>query len=74
MSSQNHHVSVPTMTCSGCEANIKGALSNLSGVDSIKVNLSDRTIVISGDAQIEAVIKTIAMAGYHAIELSSATE
>ncbi len=74
MTQQSHHLSLPTMTCSGCEASIRGALSNLPGVDSIRINLGDRTIIVSGNIQIDPVIAAIAMAGYRATKLSLTTE
>lgn len=74
MSDQNHHLSIANMSCSGCVANIKGALSDIPGADVTAVDLTDRTIVVSGDAELDKVIQAITTAGYNAIEISPTTE
>lgn len=74
MSQQNHHLSISNMSCSGCVANIKGALSELPGADVTAVDLTDRTIVVTGDVELDKIIKVITAAGYNAIEVNKTTE
>lgn len=74
MSKNSIQLSVPNMSCGGCESNIKGALSSLPGVESMIANLSNRTINVVGDASASDIIKAVTDAGYPATELNTALE
>jgi copper chaperone len=40
-------LNVPGMSCSHCEHSIKGALTALDGVDTVSIDLQDKTVKVS---------------------------
>lgn len=62
-------ISVPTVQCGNCQANIESALKELDGVKSAKVDLDAKTALVSYDAMkadLAALENAIAKAGYDA--------
>lgn len=62
-------ISVPTVQCGSCQANIEIALKELEGVKSAKVDLNTKIASVSYDAMkadLAALENAVAMAGYDA--------
>lgn len=57
------------MTCASCVASVEKAIASVTGVESVNVNLAERTALVSGDGQTQAIIHAVEQAGYGA-ELS----
>ena len=55
---------VEKMMCGGCSANVEKVLAGLAGVDSIDVNLEDKTVIIEGEIDTGVVATMITDAGY----------
>ncbi|WP_297482000.1 copper-translocating P-type ATPase [uncultured Photobacterium sp.] len=56
------------LTCASCVASVEKAIKTVEGVDSVNVNLAERTALIYGQASSQAVIEAIESAGYGAEE------
>lgn len=54
------------LTCASCVASVEKAIKAVNGVDSVNVNLAERTALIYGQASPQAVITAIEQAGYGA--------
>ena len=54
------------LTCASCVASVEKAIKAVEGVDSVNVNLAERTALIYGQASLQAVITAIENAGYGA--------
>ncbi|WP_239994299.1 cation transporter [Photobacterium phosphoreum] len=54
------------LTCASCVASVEKAIKAVEGVDSVNVNLAERTALIYGQAPLQAVITAIENAGYGA--------
>ncbi len=74
MSEENFQLSIPDMTCGSCASGVKSALGIVAGVDSAVINLSNRTLSVTGDVSVDELIKVIKDAGYTASELNLTTE
>lgn len=62
-------ISVPTVQCGSCQNNIEGALQEVEGVKSAKVDLEAKIALVSYEVQkadLAALENAIAMAGYDA--------
>ena len=59
---------VEKMMCGGCEANVKKALADVAGVDSVEVDLEAKTVTVDGAIDAAAIAKIISDAGYPATE------
>ncbi|OAN18689.1 Cu+ exporting ATPase [Photobacterium jeanii] len=57
------------MTCASCVASVEQAIQSVAGVEHVKVNLAERTALVSGSASAEAISQAVDAAGYGA-ELS----
>ena len=64
--------SVEKMMCGGCSANVEKALAGIDTVDSVIVDLEEKTVTVEGDIDTEDIAKIITDAGYPA-QLSSAS-
>jgi len=61
------------MHCAGCASTIERALSQVPGVVSVKVSLSNETAVIKGEAEAGLLIDAVSKTGYEAaLQLSEA--
>jgi copper chaperone CopZ len=60
-------LSIKEMHCAGCVTTIDRALTQVSGVRSVKVNLSDKSAAIGGDVSAELLIDAVSKTGYKAI-------
>jgi len=59
---------VEKMMCGGCEANVKKALADVAGVDSVEVDLDAKTVTVTGDIEAAVIATIISDAGYPAIQ------
>lgn len=68
--------SISGMTCSSCEKTIEGVLSQVSGVESVDVDLNSNRAHITGSFSVDDVINATEKAGYIAklIAASAGTE
>lgn len=58
---------VPDMSCSHCEHAVSHELSGVEGVDSVRVDLATKEVVVSGESLDDAVLRAaIEEAGYEA--------
>ena len=60
-------LSIEGMHCAGCVSTIERALSQVPGVVSVKVSLSNETAVIKGEAEAELLIDAVSKTGYEAV-------
>ena len=66
-------LSIEGMHCAGCVSTIERALSQVPGVVSVKVSLSNETAVIKGEAEAGLLIDAVSKTGYEAaLQLSEA--
>lgn len=64
--------SIGGMSCAGCVSAVEDAIRSVPGVVESSVNLVEHTANVSGDADIDAVIRAVAAAGYDAALLRGA--
>jgi len=57
---------VEGMTCNHCKMRVEKALQALSGVESVKVDLAAKEVVVSGETERSSLVKAIVDAGYSA--------
>lgn len=60
-------ISVNGMMCTHCQARVESVCKGISGVDTAVVDLKEKTVTITGNADIAAVKKAIADAGYEVV-------
>jgi len=58
---------VEGMTCNHCKMKAEKALSGVSGVESVKVDLAAKEAVVTGDAERANLVKAIESAGYSVV-------
>ncbi|MFC1236690.1 heavy metal translocating P-type ATPase [Vibrio sp. F74] len=61
-------------SCASCVNKIETSLALVSGVTQAQMNFADRSVLISGMAEPEALIKAVEQAGYHATVSNSDNE
>jgi len=59
---------VEGMTCNHCKMRAEKALQGVSGVESAKVDLAAKEVVVTGDAERASLVKAIQEAGYSVVE------
>ena len=59
---------VEGMTCNHCKMRAEKALQGVSGVESVKVDLAAKEVVVTGDAERASLVKAIQEAGYSVVE------
>lgn len=60
--------------CASCVGKIEGALNTIPGVKTAEMNFADRTVMVSGNAAAELLIKAIESAGYNAKIMNQGSE
>jgi len=58
---------VEGMSCNHCKMTVEKALRNISGVESVQVNLAQKEVVVSGSANRGQLVKAVEEAGYTVI-------
>ena len=61
-------IHVEGMMCKHCKARVESVCKGVSGVTDAVVDLEARTVTVSGTADVQAVKKAIADAGYQVVE------
>jgi len=60
-------LSVPGMSCGHCEAAVKSEVGNVTGVESVSVDLDSKDVVVTGETlDVDAIIAAVDEAGYEA--------
>ena len=59
---------VEGMTCNHCKMRVEKALQGVSDVESVKVDLTAKEAVVTGDAERSNLVKAIKDAGYTVVE------
>ena len=57
---------VENMKCSGCSANVEKALTDIDGVESVRIDLEAKTVSVEGDINAASIADIISRAGYPA--------
>ncbi|MFZ4615307.1 MAG: heavy-metal-associated domain-containing protein [Rectinemataceae bacterium] len=64
-------LSVEGMSCNHCVNHVKNALADLSGIDSVMVDLATKTAVVEGEALDDAAMKAAVIdAGYEVVSIA----
>ncbi len=65
---------VEDMTCGGCAASIKRAVSRVPGVSDVEANPSSKKVLVDASAEVsrETIVAAIQAAGYTEITLTEA--
>ena len=71
MSSETILLSISGMTCGHCTAAAEKSLQAVPGVESVEVNLEPGGAVITGAANLDALITAVSDAGYEAKQEAS---
>ena len=61
-------IKVNGMMCPHCKARVESVCKGVSGVQDAVVDLQAKTVTVKGNADIAALKKSIADAGYEAVE------
>lgn len=59
------------MRCAACVSSIEDALNKVDGVQSVSVNLADRSADIQGHAEVEQLLKAVDQAGFNATPMNA---
>jgi len=62
------------MSCASCVSKVQNALQSVSGVDQARVNLAERSALITGSADPQALVGAVEKAGYGAEMIQDETE
>ncbi|HBL6729655.1 TPA: copper-exporting P-type ATPase CopA [Serratia liquefaciens] len=62
------------MSCASCVSKVQNALQSVSGVDQARVNLAERSALITGSADPQALVAAVEKAGYGAEMIQDETE
>jgi len=59
-------INISKMKCNGCVTNAKKALEDLSGLESIEIDLQQASAVLTGDFSLDDALKRLSDAGFPA--------
>lgn len=68
MSSQETELFVAGMTCGSCAAKVSGAVQSLSGVDTVRVDVSSGRLAVSGIVAEQDIRAAVSEAGYTVLD------
>ncbi|WP_445946505.1 heavy metal translocating P-type ATPase [Shewanella sp.] len=57
--------------CASCVGKIEKAINAVEGVDSAEMNFADRTVLVTGKASAQLIIKAVESAGYNATQVQA---
>ncbi len=57
-------LSVPSMSCGGCEETVENAVTDVEGVQQVEADHESGTVEVTGDASEAAVSDAIEQSGY----------
>ncbi|EXJ11011.1 heavy metal translocating P-type ATPase [Nitrincola nitratireducens] len=69
--SQKTRLALRGMRCAACVGSVEDALKNVTGVQSVSVNLGDRSASVEGDAPVDALVAAIDEAGFKATPMNA---
>ncbi|MFB1000033.1 MAG: cation transporter, partial [Colwellia sp.] len=61
-------------SCASCVSKIETALLSIEGVDRAQMNFTQRTVLVTGHANIDELIKTVEAIGYNAKSSNNASD
>ena len=61
-------LSIEGMMCAGCVSAVEDALRAVPGVEGVTVSLDDKSAMVKGEVQIDALIQAVKQAGYTATQ------
>ena len=61
-------------SCASCVSKIETALLSIEGVDRAQMNFAQRTVLVTGHANIDELIKTVEAIGYNAKSSNNASD
>lgn len=64
-------ITVRGMSCEGCESAVEDALTAVSGVNSVEVDLEADSVTVEGTADTDELVTAIENAGYEVPEASA---
>ena len=70
-------ISLPTMQCGMCVANIENSLKNVNGIDNVKINFQKLNVVVRYNSEIintQEIEQLISKAGYKANDIEADLE
>lgn len=67
----NQTITVRGMSCEGCESAVEDALTAVSGVKSVEVDLEGESVTVDGTADTEELVTAIEDAGYDVPDASA---
>jgi copper chaperone CopZ len=70
-------ISLPTMQCGMCVANIENSLKNVNGIDNVKINFQKLNVVVRYNSEIintQEIEQLISKAGYRANNIEADLE
>lgn len=59
-------LSIAGMMCAGCVSSVEAALQRVAGVETVNVNLAERTALVAGSPKPEELVSAVKQAGYDA--------
>lgn len=62
------------MSCASCVSRVENALSQVAGVRQARVNLADRSALVSGKPEPDTLLAAVSAAGYHALLITDDNE
>lgn len=69
--SQKTRLALRGMRCAACVGSVEDALKKVSGVQSVSVNLGDRSASVEGDVPVDALVMAVDEAGFKATPMSA---
>lgn len=58
---------VEGMACSHCQAAVEKALKEVAGVESVRVELANKEVTVTGSAPREQLVRAVEKAGYEVV-------
>lgn len=68
MSDAPINLSIEGMMCGSCVSSVENALRAVPGVEGVSVSLEDKSALVKGEVQIDALIQAVKQAGYTATQ------
>ncbi|GAB2600743.1 heavy metal translocating P-type ATPase [Nitrincola alkalisediminis] len=69
--SQKTRLALRGMRCAACVGSVEDALKNVTGVQSVSVNLGDRSASVEGDAPVDVLVAAVDEAGFKATPMNA---
>lgn len=66
-----YRLSLQGVKCAGCVRSLERGLSSADAIDDFSINFADRSLTVSSDSEVAAVIAAVEEVGYGAVEIKS---